>query len=43
MVIQPAGKSKYQAVMDDQRLAPGQLLRDGREKAEAIANDTLVK
>jgi len=35
-------QEKYQAVMDDKGYFES-VLRDGREKAEAIANDTLVK
>jgi len=34
-------QEKYQAVMDDKGYLES--LRDGREKAEAIANDTLSK
>jgi len=35
-------QEKYQAVMDDKGYLES-VLRDGREKAEAIANDTLSK
>ncbi|MGB3655089.1 MAG: tryptophan--tRNA ligase [Rivularia sp. (in: cyanobacteria)] len=39
--LQPI-QEKYQAVMDDKAYLE-QVLRDGREKAEAIANETLTK